>query len=169
MPKDLSTIRAIYNSAYMNSGMDTGWPRPAISQLSQAEFCKLHGVSRSSVQKWEKENRENRSEMVEPVEFQNKTEKLNAHLEDKIFVKGAYSAKDLEIYAKINGLVVEKEELTHKIEFTADDHARIREDAERKVRDLEMGANGTGELYPQPPLLSDKLCEDSGRGQPEDD
>ena len=72
----------------------------------------------------------------------------------------------IKLYARILKLDVERKEVTHKFDLTADDHNRIRREAEQRVRDL--GAGGDTSLLAKSTLLSDEVRQDSGQDKSED-
>jgi len=76
------------------------------------------------------------------------------------------NAQSQKLLAQLMGILVEKKEIT--VGLTADEHARIRREAEDRVRDLNRGADGTTSLLTTPVVLSEKLCQDSGQDKSED-
>ena len=77
-----------------------------------------------------------------------------------------------ELDARLMGIYVEKREDTHRFELSADDHYRIREEAERELGDWlsegTTGAEGIPEVSEERRLLSEPICEDTGQGDSED-
>lgn len=74
------------------------------------------------------------------------------------------TAKHMELYARLNPelreFFIEKKELTHKFELSADDHLRIREESRKRVRELSEsggGADGDRGVFPEPNLLPQKV------------
>jgi|TARA_Y100000310_G_scaffold215180_1_gene216140 hypothetical protein len=90
--------------------------------------------------------------------------KLQHYLEQKIYVDGHYSAKDLEVYAKIIG-VVDKQETKHTFDLSAEDHARIAEEGTRRAKELEgklaLPTSGVGSVQAELSILPGKLRQDS--------
>lgn len=161
--------RAIYDGWLKSAGMDEGWPVTDHEPKNKKEFAEKYGLKVRTLFNWD---REYRAPVPEKKKGQSEKERLIEHLERKIYgiadKEGKYSAKDLETYVKVMGWITEKEEITHKFELSADDHARIREGAARKVRELVMGTNRVGGLLTEPTVLPDAVRENNGRGQPED-
>jgi hypothetical protein len=69
-------------------------------------------------------------------------------------------AKVLELQAKMFGLLVDKSETKVNIGFNAEDIARIRNEAKRELESEGFTVEGSGEVRPQPALLSEKIRED---------
>lgn len=81
------------------------------------------------------------------------------HLRKEVMEPGAPAAK-MELFAKIQGILVEKQEIKHK--FDASDFARAAREADRQLRE---GNYRVAEVSEKLPILPDKLCETPGQGE----
>ena len=82
---------------------------------TQVEWAKAHGVSVQALAKWVKKIKKN------TVSSQDDMETFVAHLKERIY-NGTATAKDKELYAKINGWLIERKEVTERFEPSASDY-----------------------------------------------
>ena len=74
------------------------------------------------------------------------------------------SAKHMELFAKLQGMLVDKSEMKVKVSADADELARIDEEAERRASDFRK-QNRTPSVQEVPSLLPDKIREDKGQAE----
>lgn len=127
---------------------------------TQSEFAKIYHVSKDTVSNWRR--------MLEMEKFKGDDDN-----QVSIFMKNLYTlatkpnarSKDMELWARINGLLVDKSELTHKFELSADDHYRISREAERRISET-IGTSDRAESLPrEPALLLSEVRDDTGLGE----
>ena len=70
------------------------------------------------------------------------------------------NAQAQRLAKQLSGELVEKIEQKVKFELSADEHFRIRQEAERRVSELYLGANGDRNLLSKPSLLPQEIRED---------
>lgn len=95
--------------------------------------------------------------------------------ENEMFMKQVYTqamktgatASQMELYAKLKGLLIEKKEQVN-VNLTADDYFRIREDARKKASRVSGQPSGDRSVQSKSTILSDKLCMDNKQEHRED-
>lgn len=63
--------------------------------------------------------------------------------------------------AQIMGWIIEKREDKHTFVLNADDHLRIRKEAQRRISELSGISDGTGSVFPEQPLLLEQIRQDT--------
>jgi len=79
------------------------------------------------------------------------------------------SPASLKLYYQLTGQLIEKQDTTFRLgEVSADDHAKIRQEAARRVQDNPGAADRVGGLLTEPALLPEELCLDTRQNSDEE-
>lgn len=118
-------------------------------------FAGFHKVSLVTLYKWQKAIEKERG-VSDDDEIQVFMERLY-----KLATDQKASAKHMELFAKLKGLLIDKQEIKHKFELSADDHYRIDREADRRIQELNRGADGIQGLQEESPILLEQVCVDT--------
>lgn len=121
-------------------------PRADRTPKSKRDLAKVLGVSPSLLQKWDEKHRE-----MEGARLVEQIKAMDAAMFEAGTGKKVVSAA--ELWYKRQGLLVEKQEIEHRV-LTADDISRLTKEADTELRkDLER----IQEVREEPRLLPDKI------------
>jgi len=132
---------------------------------SKQKFCDRVGISVPTLNKWEAELRSGKKISLGGVVLDD----LPAEEQVKVFKRLLFKmvqdpktpAKDRELFAKMNGLIIDKS-INLEVKIGADELFRARNEARRELEGSGFTVVGSGEVRPQPSLLSEDLREDKG-------
>lgn len=151
--------------------------------MSQKEMGKQLGVDEATTKRWNLEfrtfdlaNKTTEAKKYTDLARENIDEALgNRDLTDEEKIKffdkclfelvkdsGTRTKPLMELFARRYGLLLDNVSQTHTFEIGADEHFRIRKEAQRRISEVSGGTDGTGGLRQKQRLLSDKVREDKG-------
>jgi len=94
------------------------------------------------------------------IEDDDEQDRFIEHVKGLVY-SGKANAKVLELYARMIKIpLVDQKEHKARLEIDADQLARTRKEASRRVSELRGSSNGVGSVCEQPVLLPEKICAD---------
>ncbi len=133
--------------------------------VTKADISRTFGVSRPTIDSWEKKLPKNGSpeEIIKQLEetIESKDIKEKEEVLKKLYTLALEgSVKAAELLLKAKGYLIEKREDKVTIELSADEIARRNLNAERENQDFERGMAGyrVETVQAKPQILSNQLC-----------
>jgi len=151
------------------------WHKDHNFPLNEKDLCVYCNINESTRQKWKKEYAQQTEALVQKLEEKTDYPQVEGHSLDPAEMSDGEMLKWLnrflfeamkdkkykaaELMAKIRGLLIEKQEVTHTLD--ASEYFRIREEARRRAEELERDTDGDRRLFEQRFILPQKIREDT--------
>jgi len=131
----------------------------------KTQICEELGISVVTLDKWDKERRNGKGKVDKVIDqladlSDDEIDRFKRQVYTRAMEGGA-SAKHMELFAKLQGMLIEKS-VRVNIGFGAEEIAKIRTEARRELESKDFSIVGSGKVRPEPPLLSQDIREDKG-------